>query len=63
MGRPPNLKENKGRKPLRQNKDYLRTNKKITQPRKLNSNERKLCDKTFTKTNKKNTFKDSMEST
>jgi len=62
MGRPSNLKENKERKPLRLNKDYLRTSKKSTKPRKLNSNERKLCDKNFTKT-KKNTFKDSMEST
>jgi len=30
VGRPPNLKENKGRKSLRQNKDYLRTIKKST---------------------------------
>jgi len=63
VGRPPNLKENKGRKQLRQNKDYLRTSKKSTKPSKLNSNERKLYDKTFTKTNKKSPFKDPMEST
>jgi len=49
--------------PPRQNKDYLRTSKKNTKSRKSKSNERKLCDKNFTKTNKKSTFKDSMEST